>query len=186
MPSRTSKTTVLASLAFALSCSREPKPNDDPASPATHAASSSVPPLGTLNVEVPPGTQADELSRVVNVALGNPSERCVVVWGNYQPKPDVRRPIAFRAPGTAAILSPPAWVTCPAPGIVSRFGDDRIKLVGLAYFRGDHFEYKASTSDEARSSGSLIVTPQGGSAVDMLARLDGVLARCLFAYLWLR
>jgi hypothetical protein len=141
-----------------------------------------------LRIDIPGDTPATELSHLVALALGGTSRKCWVVWGDYRATNDAR-PITFHGPDAGPISSAPAWVTCPAPDaadFIKSYGDARVKLFGMAYFRGDHFEYKGSSGEEDRLRGVLMVNPRHGSALDMLTRMSGVLQRCLFAYLWIR
>lgn len=141
-------------------------------------------PTGPLRVEVPAGSPAEQLGALVHRALGGVAGPCWIVWGDYRGTSS--RPIVFLGTDGRAVGHVPSSVTCPAADaadFVSNWGDDRIKKVGLAYFRDDHFEYKATSGTEAQLSGVLVVTPQGGLAADMLARLGDLKSWCLFAYL---
>jgi hypothetical protein len=95
-------------------------------------------------------------------------------------------PVVFQGPDGGAVGKAPARVTCPSPDaadFVNNFGDGRVKLVGLAYFRDDHFEFKGPTGREARQTGALIVTPESGTADNMLSRIGDLAGLALFSYL---
>jgi hypothetical protein len=161
-----------------------PSPRSDNAVPGDVMQPGDVMPAsGPMTIDVPADTPAPDLAALVLAALRGP-RRCWVVWGGYPSASDTR-PILFRGPdgGTIGL---PAQITCPSPDaadFVNTFGAVHIKTIGLAYFREDHFEYKASLAPEVRLTAALIVTPQSGLALDMLSRMEGVTKQCRFAYL---
>jgi hypothetical protein len=55
--------------------------------------------------------------------------------------------------------------------------------VGLAFFRVNHFEFKAPTGREARLTGALRVTPESGTASNLLSRMSDLSKMALFSYL---
>ena len=138
-----------------------------------------------VRVKIPNGSPANELSRLVLGALPRTARTCLVVWGDYR-GPGDKVSIVFEGPDGGTIGRVPSWLTCPSPDaadFVSNFGDDRVKLVGLAFFRVNHFEFKAPTGPEARLTGALRVTPESGTASNLLSRMSDLSEMALFSYL---